>query len=175
MNLAAAFVAPPLDRTALVVDGRRTSYGELGERVDRWRVGLVAAGVSIGDRVALLAGNTEVFVIGYLACLAEGFVVVPLNPDSPPAEVERARAGLQALATAIERVEANRRRSQARSGLALSGAQVMEALGTGPGPQVGRALRFLTEWSEGDEARNEEGALRAALEQWARDQGIGSR
>ncbi len=89
MNLAAAFVAPPLDRTALVVDGRRTSYGELGERVDRWRVGLVAAGVSIGDRVALLAGNTEVFVIGYLACLAEGFVVVPLNPDSPPAEVER--------------------------------------------------------------------------------------
>ncbi len=50
---------------------------------------MAAAGVSVGDRVALLAGNSEIFVIAYLACLAEGFVVVPLNPDSPPAELMR--------------------------------------------------------------------------------------
>ncbi len=102
MNLATSFVSPPLDRVAVVVGGRSTSYGELSERVDRWRVGLVNAGVTVGDRVALLAGNSEIFVIAYLACLTEGFIIVPLNPDSPAAEIHREVEVIEPIAIIVD-------------------------------------------------------------------------
>jgi tRNA nucleotidyltransferase/poly(A) polymerase len=86
----------------------------------------------------------------------------------PPEAVRRGRRGLAGLAEAIERVEGNRRRAAVRSALALSGEQVMEQLGCGPGPRVGRALRHLAELCTRDPARNTEADLRAALEQWAR-------
>lgn len=96
VNLADSFLAAPPDRTALTVSGRITTFGQLVERVDQWRGGLVASGLKPGDRVALLAGNDEVFVIGYLASLTGGFVSVPLNPQSPPAELRRQLAAVDA-------------------------------------------------------------------------------
>ncbi len=89
VNLAESFPTPPMDRVALVAGGRSTSYSALAERVDRWRGSLRSAGLRPGDRVALLSGNDEIFVIGYLACLTAGLVTVPLNPQSPPAELRR--------------------------------------------------------------------------------------
>jgi hypothetical protein len=85
----------------------------------------------------------------------------------PPEAVQRAHERLDALASAIERVERNRSLAAARAGLALSGAQVMEQLACGPGPQVGRALRHLADVCAADPARNTEPILRAALEEWA--------
>ena len=56
-----------------------------------------------------------------------------------------------------------------RCDLALDGRQVMAALGTGPGPRVGRALRFLTERILDDPSCNEPTRLRELLEAWQRD------
>lgn len=89
MNLALRFSAPPSDRLALVVHERSLTYGALADRVDRWRGGLLDAGLKPGDRVALFAGNNEILVIGYLAAVSAGLIAVPLNPQAPPAEIAR--------------------------------------------------------------------------------------
>ena len=89
MNLAERFKNQPADRAALVVHGRATSYGTLIERVNRWRGGLLAAGLEPGDRVAVVAGNNEVFVVSYLAILSAGLIAVPLNPQCPAPELKR--------------------------------------------------------------------------------------
>ena len=44
----------------------------------------------------------------------------------------------------------------------------MQALGCGPGPEVGAALRHLTECVLDDPSCNRPDRLRAALAQWAR-------
>ena len=56
---------------------------------------------------------------------------------------------------------------QLRPRLALDGRAVMEILGIGPGPQVGRALRYLTERVREDPRHNTEAALRALLRRWS--------
>jgi tRNA nucleotidyltransferase/poly(A) polymerase len=85
----------------------------------------------------------------------------------PPEAERRSRAALEALSAAVERVARNRMRAAARAQLAISGAQVMEQLGCGPGPQVGRALRQLADLVAAEPARNTEAELRAALQEWA--------
>ena len=80
--------AHPEAAAALVTTGGSTTYGELRERVGRLRGGLVQAGVERGERVAILAGNGPVFVVGYLAVVGAGAVAVPLDPLSPVAELE---------------------------------------------------------------------------------------
>lgn len=82
-------MAPPLDRAALIVADRVITYADLAERVDRWRGALVDAGHRPGDRVVLLAGNNESFVVAYLAALTAGLVTIPLNPMSPGPELRR--------------------------------------------------------------------------------------
>ncbi|MGI9597611.1 MAG: class I adenylate-forming enzyme family protein, partial [Acidimicrobiales bacterium] len=66
-----------------------TTHTELAERVSRWRGGLIAAGVRSGDRVAVIASNSEEFVLGHLAAIGVGAISVPLNPRSPAAELAR--------------------------------------------------------------------------------------
>ena len=89
MNLAAIVEAHPAGATALVAAGEAMSYGELRRRAAGVRGGLVDAGVGPGDRVALVAGNGPVFVVGLLGILGMGAVAVPLNPQAPPAELQR--------------------------------------------------------------------------------------
>jgi long-chain acyl-CoA synthetase len=50
---------------------------------------VLSADVDAGDRVAILAGNDDAFVVAYLATLAAGGVAVPLNPVAPDAEIAR--------------------------------------------------------------------------------------
>jgi long-chain acyl-CoA synthetase len=50
---------------------------------------LRAAGIESTDRVVLLATTSAVSVASYLAVLGLGAVAVPVNPESPPAELER--------------------------------------------------------------------------------------
>jgi tRNA nucleotidyltransferase/poly(A) polymerase len=71
------------------------------------------------------------------------------------------------LAALRERLARTRAQAVARAELALSGAQVMECLGVGPGPRVGSALRFLLERVLEDPAENTPERLRAALRVWA--------
>jgi long-chain acyl-CoA synthetase len=89
MNLASVIEGHDADRPALVSQGEMTTYGTLRDQVACLRGGLAARGVVPGERVAILAANNWSFVAGYLAVLGAGAVAVPLNPQSPVAEVER--------------------------------------------------------------------------------------
>jgi malonyl-CoA/methylmalonyl-CoA synthetase len=55
------------------------TYGELFGRSRRLAARLAARGISKGDRVAFFLGNRPEFVVSYLAVLALGAVVVPIN------------------------------------------------------------------------------------------------
>lgn len=89
MNLAHIIDGHDADSVALISRGRSTTYGALRDQVEHFRGGLAGLGVAQGDRVALLCANGPDFVIGYLASVGLGAVAVPLNPTSPPPEIER--------------------------------------------------------------------------------------
>jgi long-chain acyl-CoA synthetase len=60
--------------------------------------------VESGDRVALLLGNSPHFVIGYLATIGLGAVVVPLNPTSPGPELESELRVVGAKVVVVDKV-----------------------------------------------------------------------
>ncbi|MEO6200822.1 MAG: AMP-binding protein, partial [Cryobacterium sp.] len=60
--------------------GRRTTYTELGEQIDRAAEGLRLLGVRAGDRVALILPNCPQHVVAFYAVLRLGAVVVEHNP-----------------------------------------------------------------------------------------------
>lgn len=60
--------------------GRRTSYAELGDQINRAAEGLRRLGVRAGDRVALILPNCPQHVIAFYAVLRLGAVVVEHNP-----------------------------------------------------------------------------------------------
>jgi long-chain acyl-CoA synthetase len=67
------------DKTALIFEGRQTSYGELNRRVNRAAHGLMRLGLRQGDRVAVLLHNGPEFIELYFACAKAGVVFVPVN------------------------------------------------------------------------------------------------
>jgi long-chain acyl-CoA synthetase len=89
LNLASVLERQPDDVVALVSRGRTTTYGVLREQVAALRSGLAGLGLEPGDRVAILCGTNWYFVAAYLSVLGAGLVAVPLNPSSPPRELER--------------------------------------------------------------------------------------
>jgi long-chain acyl-CoA synthetase len=89
VNLAPLFTSSPADRVALVHGERVVTYGELAAAADAVRAALAARSVGKGDRVVCVCGNVPEFVFAYLGTLGRGAVFVPLNPASPPAELER--------------------------------------------------------------------------------------
>ena len=66
-------------KTAFLFDGQRVTHANYAERTARLAAGLVAAGVCLGDRVAILAPNSLEYLdlFGAAACL--GAIVVPIN------------------------------------------------------------------------------------------------
>ncbi|HEY3548780.1 MAG TPA: long-chain-fatty-acid--CoA ligase [Propionicimonas sp.] len=60
--------------------GRRTTYSELGDQVERVAEGLHRLGVRAGDRVALILPNCPQHVVAFYAVLRLGAVVVEHNP-----------------------------------------------------------------------------------------------
>jgi long-chain acyl-CoA synthetase len=88
VNLATIIEGHPGDSVA-IVDGRRLiSYQALRLQVGVVRGGLARLGVQAGDRVAVVSENDWSYVVTYLAVLGLGAVLVPLNPSSPPPELE---------------------------------------------------------------------------------------
>jgi long-chain acyl-CoA synthetase len=73
-------VAEAGDHPALEFFGRRTTYAELGDQVDRAAEGLRHLGVRAGDRVALILPNCPQHVVAFYAVLRLGGVVVEHNP-----------------------------------------------------------------------------------------------
>ncbi|MDH6236793.1 long-chain-fatty-acid--CoA ligase [Cryobacterium sp. CG_9.6] len=73
-------VAEAGDHPALEFFGRRTTYTELGDQIDRAAEGLRGLGVRAGDRVAVLLPNCPQHVVAFYAVLRLGAVVVEHNP-----------------------------------------------------------------------------------------------
>lgn len=96
VNLASMIETPDDSAVALMSRGQQTTYGELREQVAALRGGFAELGIGKGDRVAILCANNWYFVASYLATLGLGAVATPLNPLSPPAEIERELAAVGA-------------------------------------------------------------------------------
>ncbi len=96
MNLAPFLTQHPADRVALVHHDRVVTYGELAAAAASVRAGLRARGVGVGDRVVCSCGNEPEFVFAYLGTIGCGALFVPLNPSSPPAELEREQRAVDA-------------------------------------------------------------------------------
>lgn len=73
---------------AVVHANLRLTYAELDSRVDDVARVLVERGITSGDRVALMCGNSAAFVLAMLGALRAGAIFVPVNPASAPPEVE---------------------------------------------------------------------------------------
>lgn len=67
------------DKTALVYDDRRTDFKTYKKLCDEYAAGLGAEGVEAGDRIAVLAGNCDDFLILCGAAAKIGAIVVPVN------------------------------------------------------------------------------------------------
>jgi acyl-CoA synthetase (AMP-forming)/AMP-acid ligase II len=72
---------------ALAFEGASSTYRELDEAVDRMAAVLADAGLRHGDRFALMAPNSDGFVLAFYAALRLGAIVVPVNPSLAPPEV----------------------------------------------------------------------------------------
>jgi fatty-acyl-CoA synthase len=66
-------------REALYFKGRRWSFAELSEGVDRLARGLIALGVRPGEKVALWMVNRSEFIEAMFAVMKIGAVLVPIN------------------------------------------------------------------------------------------------
>jgi long-chain acyl-CoA synthetase len=75
------------DRVATVSAGRSLTYRQLNRIVNRIANALLAAGVTVGDRVAYLLPNAPELVQVYLAVQKIGAVCVPLNMRAIAADI----------------------------------------------------------------------------------------
>ena len=67
------------EKTAIVAEGKRISYGELVARVNRMAGALHGLGLQKGDRLALLMHNRPEFVVSFYAAMKLGLITVSLN------------------------------------------------------------------------------------------------
>lgn len=88
-----------------------------------------------------------------------------LSLRAPAGEADLAQ--LDRVEAAIARVLEAGALALRRFDIAISGREVMEILGCGPGRRVGQALRFLTDAVVEDPAANEPARLRELLDGWA--------
>ena len=76
------------DKTAICFYGRKISYRELRNLVDRFAAALHGLGVQKGDRVALFLLNSPQFAIAYFGALKIGAILTPINPVYVTPEVK---------------------------------------------------------------------------------------
>ncbi|MBE9469957.1 MAG: long-chain fatty acid--CoA ligase [Chloroflexi bacterium] len=76
------------DRTAVIFYGRKITYSELKDHVDRFAAALFDLGVKKGDKVALYLLNCPQFIIAYFAALKVGATLTPISPVYVSGEVK---------------------------------------------------------------------------------------
>jgi acyl-CoA synthetase (AMP-forming)/AMP-acid ligase II len=76
LNIATA-ICP--DRDAMVFEGKRRTYSQVSDRVNRLANALLKFGVSKGDRIAMLQVNCPEIVESYFSTVKIGGIFVPLN------------------------------------------------------------------------------------------------
>ena len=93
------------DGLALISVDTRWSWRTVDELSDRLAEGLLAVGLTPGDRVASLMPNRPALVVHYLACFKAGLVATPLNYRYTAREIDHAlgASGARALLAHAER------------------------------------------------------------------------
>jgi tRNA nucleotidyltransferase/poly(A) polymerase len=81
-------------------------------------------------------------------------------------EASEVRVRLSLLREALDRIRSSGEESRRRTRLVIGGREVMEILGVGAGPVVGRALRYLARQIEEKPHLNREDELRELLRAW---------
>jgi long-chain acyl-CoA synthetase len=76
------------NKSALIFYGKKISYEELRQLVDKFATALADLGVQKGDRVALYLLNCPQYVISYFAVLKLGAIVTPISPVYTSKEVK---------------------------------------------------------------------------------------
>jgi len=76
------------DHPALTSHGDTLSYAELDRRVDRLARHLVARGIAVGDRVAILLRPSSEAIVAMLGALRAGAVYVPIDVDLPRQRID---------------------------------------------------------------------------------------
>jgi crotonobetaine/carnitine-CoA ligase len=80
-----AGVAP--DRLLLMFDDRHWSYGQVDAASDHLAQMLVRHGIGRGDRLAMVAQNSDVVLLSFLAVAKLGGLFIPLNPGQTDQEL----------------------------------------------------------------------------------------
>ena len=68
------------DKTAIIFYGKKMSFRELKEKVDRFANALSQLGIKKGDRVAMLMLNSPEHIIAFFSILKLGAIQTPLSP-----------------------------------------------------------------------------------------------
>ena len=126
------------DRIAVIDGERRTTYAELWARAQRLSGGLRELGVQAGDRVAVLAGNSQLLLESHYGVPLSGAVLVTLNSRLTADDLAfiLGHAGAKVLLH-DETVDARAREVGARMpGLRVVDAAGFEALATSGPPFV---------------------------------------
>src|SRR3954470_17943140 len=84
--LSAHALASP-DREAVICGGQSLTFRQLDEQSTGLACGLVARGVKVGDRVAVLLTNRAEFVIAFIGIVKAGAIAITLNPRLSAPEV----------------------------------------------------------------------------------------
>lgn len=74
-------------KSALVFGETERTYRQLNDEVNQYAHALTDLGVTKGDRVALMSGNSDLFVIAMYAVYRIGGIFVPINPRATAHEL----------------------------------------------------------------------------------------
>ena len=75
------------DKTAIVENDNRISYGELGQMVENFSSFLVSTGIKKGDAVSILLPNSIEFITAFFSIANIGAVSVPINTSYKKEEI----------------------------------------------------------------------------------------
>ncbi len=76
------------DKTAVIFYGRKVSYRELRDQVDRFATALHDLGIRKGDKIALLLLNSPQFIIAYYGALKAGATLTAISPVYVSSEIK---------------------------------------------------------------------------------------
>jgi carnitine-CoA ligase len=90
-------------RRLVTVGGRSLTFAETEAAAAGYAAALAAAGVSAGDRVAIMCGNRLELLLSVLGCGWLGAIAVPINTASRGAQLEHILANCGARLLVVER------------------------------------------------------------------------
>lgn len=76
------------NKTAIIFYGKKISYQELREKVDRFATALSHLGINKGDRVGLLLLNSPEYIIAFYGTLKVGAIITPISPAYVSSEIK---------------------------------------------------------------------------------------